>query len=55
MDETRTKRVHLGVDRLQAREDLLDSEVAEGIAALELGDVRRHGKDFTCAGIPPMG
>jgi hypothetical protein len=35
----------LGMHRLQARQELLDPEVAEGLAALELGDVQGH-----CAG-----
>jgi hypothetical protein len=30
------------MDRPQARKKLLDAEAAEGIAALELGDVQGH-------------
>ena len=33
----------LVVDGLQAGKELLGSELAEGIAALELGDVQGHG------------
>jgi hypothetical protein len=40
----------LGMHRLQARQELLDPEVAEGLAALELGDVQGH-----CAEASGMG
>jgi hypothetical protein len=42
VDETGGNAADLVVNALQAGQKLLDSKFAEGIAALELGDVQGH-------------
>jgi hypothetical protein len=41
--------------RLQARQELLDPEVAEGLAALELGDVQGHCEAWSGEGLVGRG
>jgi hypothetical protein len=43
------------VDRLQARKQLLDAELAEGVATLELGDVQGHVFGLVGKGCPMRG